>query len=795
MHPPLLCAALSALAAGAAGLTSVPAARAQTAAQAAAHVRPATGHSFAIQGGQFLLDGKPFEIIAGEMHYARIPRPYWRHRLRMAKAMGLNTIATYVFWNVHEPEKGHFDFTGEADLARFIRIAQEEGLYVLLRPGPYVCAEWEFGGFPYWLLNETTDGKPMGIRNDDPNFLRYTQRYLNEVGKQCAPLQIDRGGNILMVQVENEYGSYGSDKVYMGHIRDLIHRAGFTVPLFTADGPSQTANATIPGVLPGVNGGAGKTLVDTVDQFHPGGPYFSPEIYPGWLDHWGEPFVHSNAESGARTLQSFLEHGHSISLYMFHGGTNFGFMNGANYGGHFQPSITSYDYSAPLDEAGRPTRQYLRMRDVLKAHLPAGSVPEIPPTNPVIPIPRFTLTQQGSLLGALPRPVHSENVRTMEAMHQAYGYLLYRTKITGPVHDRLTLTDLRDYAVVLVNGKKVASLDRRRRQSRLDIDIPAGPATLDLLVENGGRINYGALIPDNHKGITESVTLGDRELTGWDIYSLPMTDPTNLPLDGKAGDGPTLYKGTFHVDKAGDSFLDMRGWSKGAVWINGHNLGRYWQIGPQQTLYVPGPWLRQGDNQIVVFEMLGTKSASVAGLTEPILDQLTPEPPLPGRPPRPKLTAVPSLANVTPVVQGDFTAPDTVQTVPFAPVTARYIALESTSAFDGGPFASCAELNLLGVDGKLLGRSKWRILYADSEEDLAEDGFAENLLDGDPGTYWHSLWGRPYTRHPHVVVIDLGTEQTFSAFRYTPRPGRDTPAHIKGYRFYAAAAAPFGAKE
>lgn len=758
------------------------------ASRASSPVAPARAHSFAIHDGKFLLDGKPFVIISGELHYPRIPRAYWRHRLKMAKAMGLNAITTYVFWNWHEPEKGKFRFTGDADLVQFLKIAQEEGLYVILRPGPYVCAEWEFGGFPYWLLNE----KGLVVRSRDEKFLQYTERYFMEIGKRCAPLQADRGGNLLMVQVENEYGSYGSDKIYMGRIRDMLRKAGFTVPLFTADGPSQMPAGHIEGALPALNGDSGPNFLKVIDSVQPGGPYFAPEIYPGWLDHWGEPFIRSSDTNDNHTLEWFVKNDYSINLYMFHGGTNFGFWNGANFGGRFEPHITSYDYDAPLDEAGRPTSEYRLMRETLRRLHPQDNIPEPPPTNPIVAVPRFTLAEHGSLSSVLPHPVASEHTRTMEELNQAVGYVLYRTKLKGPMQDKLRLKDLRDYAVVMVNGKTVGTLDRRRNQQSLDLTLPPGEAILDILVENGGRINYGELLTDNHKGITQGVWLGEEELKGWQLFSLPMNDPSTAALDGKQDTAPTLYKGAFTLAHIGDTWLDLRGWTKGAVWVNGHALGRYWFIGPQQTLYVPGPWLKPGENEVVVFEMVGTKSPTLEGRTEPILDSLVPEPPPPGKAKRPTFPVAPAPTDADLVTQGAFSNPTDAQNVTFVPVKARYVCLQSLSAFDDGEFASCAEFMLFGPDGKPLRRSKWRILYTDSEEDLAEDGYADNMIDGDEATIWHTVWGRPHTGHPHFVVIDLGEEMAFSGFRYVPRRG-DKPGKIKGYKFYASQT-PFGAQ-
>jgi beta-galactosidase len=744
-----------------------------------ADVAPVHARSFAIKEGRFLLDDKLFNFISGEMHYARIPAAYWRQRLRMARACGLNAITTYVFWNVHEPEKGKFNFKGEADIAKFIRIAQEEGLWVILRPGPYVCAEWDFGGFPYWLLNE----KGMTIRSRDPRFLQYTERYLREIGKQLAPLQVTHGGNILLVQVENEYGSYGNDKVYMGKIRDAVVAAGFTVPLTTCDGGSQMPAGYLPGLLPGLNGGSGPEVRATIDKFYPGGPYMVPETYPGWLDHWGEPKSKVGADGVARNTERMLASGISFNYYMFHGGTNFGFTNGANFGGNYQPDITSYDYDAPLDEAGHATPKYFRIRDTIAKHLPPGeTLPPVPPAPPVITVPRFELTETGSLLGALPSAIHSENVKSMEEVGQDYGFILYRTTLQGPLTGKLTLQNVRDYAVVLLDGKRIGLLDRRRNQKSVPVSIGAGSATLDILVENGGRINYGALLTDNHKGITEAVRIGDRTLTGWEIYPLPFKRIDDLKLDGKETGGPALRRGRFHLDAVGDTFLDMRGWAKGVVWVNGHNLGRYWQIGPQQTLYVPGPWLKRGDNELVVLDLVPGEQRAVAGLTAPILDELHPEESV--HKPRPVPAVLPVPTATQKVADGEFGNGDAPQDVRFAQQTGRYLCFQALSSYDGD-YASCAEFYLLDDRGKPLPRDTWSIYYADSEEDAQEDGSADNMIDDDPDTIWHSVWSASHSPLPHLIVIDLGQQTTFSGARYVARHG-DKPGKTRKYALYVS---------
>ncbi|HUC85028.1 MAG TPA: beta-galactosidase family protein, partial [Candidatus Acidoferrales bacterium] len=550
-------------------------------------VAAAAAATFTIGDQDFLLDGKPFQIRAGEMHPARVPHEYWADRLKMAHAMGLNTVSIYVFWNQHEPREGEYNFSGDADVARFVRLAQKEGLWVILRPGPYCCAEWEFGGYPWWLL-KTHD---MKVRSQDPRFLAAAGAYLKKLGDQLAPLQVTHGGPIILVQVENEYGSYGGDHAYMRKILELDRAAGFDVPVFTADGGgSMMANGSLPEALPGLNGGNGPDIMKEIGKYRPNGPWLVPEFYPGWLDHWGEPHAQVGIGGLVRETEWKLTNHVSFCYYMIYGGTSFGFMNGANYGGHFQPQPTSYDYNSPMDEMGRPTEKYFALRRVLAKHLaPGETLPEVPAATPVIGIPPIELSESASIFDNLGQPVKSPKPLSFEDLGQGYGYVLYRTKISGPVQALLKIKELRDYAVVCLNGKRVAVLDRRYRQDSTPLQSDAPSATLDILVENGGRINYGAELPDNRKGITESVTLGDRELTGWEMYRLPFDQVSTLKFQAApAGEAPAVHRGTFELSQLGDTFLDLRGWGKGIVFVNGHNLGRYWHIGPQQTLYCPG---------------------------------------------------------------------------------------------------------------------------------------------------------------------------------------------------------------
>lgn len=581
-------------------------------------------HSFTIGAGNFLLDGKPFQILSGEMHFARIPREYWRDRLQMAKAMGMNTVATYIFWNYHEPQKGNYNFTGNADVAEFVKIAGEVGLWVIIRPSPYACAEWEFGGYPWWLQNE----KDLKVRSRDPVFLDLSRKYFAELGKQLVPLQITQGGPIIMVQLENEYGSYDKDKVYLEKNQNIIRESGFDVDLYTCDGPSQLPNGYLPGVFPAVNGLDNvkevKTLINQYNNWH--GPYFIAEWYPAWFDSWGKKHNTVPYQDVVGIYDTVIAAGFSINIYMLHGGTSREFWNGANMDRRtpYMPQTSSYDYDAPIDEAGNATPKYLAFREVIRKNLPKDMIiPEVPARKKTITIPPFRLTHAASIFKNLPKPVSSEHPLCFEKLGQGFGYVLYRTQLAGPRKGVLRITHLRDYGLVYVNGKQVALLDRRFSQESTEIEIPAGGATLDIFVENLGRINYGPFLNDNLKGITEKVTLNETEITGWKMYGFPFDHYTDFNFKAtKKFSGPVVRKGKFTLEETGDSYLDMRAFGKGVAWINGHNLGRYWEIGPQQTLYIPAPWLKIGENEVVVFEQLKPDQDEISALDHPILDQL-----------------------------------------------------------------------------------------------------------------------------------------------------------------------------
>ncbi len=591
-------------------------------------------HTFGWKGRDFLLDGKPFIIRSGEMHYPRVPRAYWRDRFKKARAMGLNTITTYVFWNLHEPTPGKFDFTGNLDVAEFVRQAAEEGLWVIVRPGPYICTELDFGGFPAWLLKDPD----MKVRTGDKKFLAASDRYMKAVAKQLVPLQINRGGGIIMVQVENEYGSFGADHEYMAAIRDQIKDAGFDVTHFTSDGPGAKYldGGTLPDVLAVINFGAAEGIekeFDELDRRWPDRPRMVGEYWTGWFDHWGEthhllpPWGGNDkrkpADVPAEGIDWLLKNGISFNLYMFHGGTSFGFMAGANSNAQMpiQPDTTSYDYGSPLDEAGRPVDKFFSMRDVIKKHFPNETLPSLPAAQPMVEIPPFELTEYADLDRLLTRPVKANNPPTMESLDQSYGFLLYRKKIDRAASGKLTFGEVRDYALVTHGDRRLGVLDRRLNQRSLDVNLNAGQ-NLDVLVENMGRINFGPRLVDDRKGLVGPITLGTDTITGWQVFRLPMQDFRPLRFSSKRSAKTMVFRGSFSLTATGDTFLDMSGWEKGHVWVNGHHLGRFWKIGPQQTLYVPASWLRKGRNEVIVMDVGNPKSTTIKGVKDLIFANL-----------------------------------------------------------------------------------------------------------------------------------------------------------------------------
>jgi beta-galactosidase len=592
----------------------------QTQAQRRTQPIPKQLHSFDLQGENFLLDGKPFVIRSGEMHYPRVPREYWRDRMKKAKAMGLNTITTYIFWNLHEPKPGVFNFTGNLDVAAYIRTAQEEGLWVIVRPGPYICTEWDFGGLPSWLLAD----EKMKVRSNDEKFLKAAKRYMMRVGLELKNLQITKGGPVIMAQVENEYGSFGNDYAYKNAVKQMMIDAGFEVTLFTSDGPLERMlkGGTLPDVLSVINFGVGDGVekqFENFAKFRQGVPKMVGEYWIGWFDHWGEPHHIVPAEVAAKGVEFMLSKGISFNLYMFHGGTSFGFMAGANYNKDMpiQPDTTSYDYDSPLDEAGRPTAKFFALRNVIKKYLAEGeTLPQVSTELQMVEIPKFELKESASLFSLLGKPVRSEHPMTMEALGQSYGFVFYR-HLGGLEENKNLELEVRDYALVMQDGKIIDTLDRRLNQMSF-IVTSSQKTPLDILVENMGRINYGAKFVEDRKGIVGKVTLDGQEMKGWLNYSLPLNNLSMLKFSNKRLSPPAFYRGTFELKQIGDTFLDMRGWGKGHVWVNGHHVGRYWKIGPQQSLYVPASWFKKGLNQIIVLDLEDNENRMIESFLVPI---------------------------------------------------------------------------------------------------------------------------------------------------------------------------------
>ncbi|HEY4091225.1 MAG TPA: beta-galactosidase family protein [Luteibacter sp.] len=572
-----------------------------------------------IDGPHFMREGKPYQIISGDMHFQRVPRAYWQDRLHKARAMGLNTITTYVFWNLLEPSPGTFDFSGNNDVVAFVKAAQAEGLNVILRPGPYICGEWDAGGYPAWLFAEPG----MRVRTRDPRFLAASDRYLQRLGKELTPLLASHGGPIIATELENEYGSYNDDKTYLAAIRAMLQRAGLADDLLlTYDGPDLLANGTLPDVTPVIDfaPGEAKKSFELLEKFRPNTPKMAGEYWAGWFDQWGGKHAHTDLTQQADELAWMLKQGYSVNIYLVHGGTSFGFMNGANFQGnpsdHYAPQTTSYDYDAALDESGRPTAKYRQFRDIIAKA--TGTKPEAVPASPAVgTLPAFTLEESASLWDNLPAPQASDQPKPMEAYGQGYGYILYRTTLHGPFRGSLYLGEVRDYAAVYIDRKPQGTVERRLKQVSVALDVPSGEHTLDILVENIGRVNYGPRMEDGRAGIVDPVMLGDTILHGWQAFPLPMNAPAALRGWTTAKvDGPAFHRGKVKVSTPADTFLDVRAFGKGAAWLNGVNLGRVWSIGPQHDLYAPAPWFRRGENDIVVFDFETREKPVMRGVSE-----------------------------------------------------------------------------------------------------------------------------------------------------------------------------------
>ncbi len=586
--------------------------------------------TFELGKTDFLLNGKPFQIRSGEIQPDRVPKEYWRNRIQMAKAMGLNTIACYLFWNYHETEEGVYDFkTENRDIAEFFKIAQEEGMFVFLRPGPYACGEYDFGGLPIYLLKYPD----IKIRCMDPRYTQAVEKYFTKLAEIIKPYQISQGGPILMLQIENEYGSYGNDRNYMKWLAELWTKNGITVPFSTGDGatPYMLEAGSLPGCASGLDSGSELSDFELAQKMNPGVPVFSSETYPGWLTHWGEKWANVKIESICKELDFLMQNKKSFNLYVFHGGTNFGFAAGANsdrvdgaksgLGQSFMPDVTSYDYDSPLTEQGRVTPKYLEMRKTIQRYLPKSEkIPAIPEEITSIAIPEFQMEKYTSLWDNMPQAINLVQPKPMEYLDQYQGMILYRTKLIGNKEGKLIIRDLHDFAIVFVDGKLVGTIDRSKNEN--SIVLPKSSSeypVLEIMVEAMGHINFAEFMIDR-KGITDRVVLKAMTLMNWEVFQFPLKENwvSSLVKTNNKMDRPLVFfKGVFNLETVADTYLDLTNYKKGYVWVNGHNLGRFWEIGPQKRLYCPAGWLKQGKNEIRVLDLLQTDPAGITGFEKP----------------------------------------------------------------------------------------------------------------------------------------------------------------------------------
>lgn len=578
-------------------------------------------HTFVLTPDNFLLDGKPFQLISGEMHPARIPRAYWRQRIQMAKAMGCNTIAAYVFWNYQETLPGQFDFTtGNKNISEFIKICQQEKMWVLLRPGPYVCAEWDFGGLPAYLL-KIPDIK---VRCMDPRYMEGVTRYINRLAKEIAPLQCTNGGPLLMVQIENEYGSYGNDKNYLAALKSLWLKNGIKIPFFTADGPTtyMLDAGTVPGAAIGLDSGTSDGDFAVAKKQNPKVPSFSAETYPGWLTHWGEKWARPDTTELKREIEYLLKNKKSFNFYVIHGGTNFGFTAGANASSpvSYQPDLTSYDYDAPINEQGLPTPKYFMLRRLIQQYV-NYQIPDVPAPIATIEIPAIQMKKAWSLWNYDLPVIKSVQPRPMEDFDQNQGVMIYSTRLIGHKSGKLKIWEPHDYALVFLNGKFIDTVYRDGGKwevtlPKTNVDTPR----LDIVMEGMGHINFAQFIIDR-KGITDRVTLNGMTLMNWEISKASLDEKfirsTKPDLKREVAEDRLchFFEGSFDLSTVGDTYLDMSHYTKGVLYVNGHNLGRFWNIGPQQRLYCPASFLKKGKNEMLVFDFFKTQPELVSGFS------------------------------------------------------------------------------------------------------------------------------------------------------------------------------------
>lgn len=568
------------------------------------------------------LNGEKFKIISGSIHYFRVVPEYWKDRLEKLKAMGCNTVETYVAWNIHEPKEGEFHFEEENDLCGFIELAQELGLYVILRPSPYICAEWEFGGFPAWLLT-----KPgIRLRCNNKVYLDCVERYYDKLIPMIVPYQFTKGGPVLMLQIENEYGSYGNDKEYLNALKTMMVERGIEIPFVTSDGTEDQmlADGGVEDVWQTANfGSQGAERFDKLESVIGNQPLMCMEFWDGWFDHWGQG-EHSvvGLEDHRKSLEDMLSRGH-VNFYMFHGGTNFGFMNGSNYDERLLPDVTSYDYDAPLSEDGQITKKYLEFQKVISKF---RKIPKVEFTTPISRKAYGTLQVQEKTglfdtLDTLSTAVREAMPLSMEELGQNYGYVLYRSTISrGKEIRSCEIRGGADRAILFADGKQVDIRNDYEMNKTTGFELADEQGTLDILMENMGRVNYGPEIELQKKGITHGVLVNGSFHMGWDMYSLPLEDISKVDFSRGYGEGmPAFYRFAFKAEETADTFLDVTGFGKGCVFVNGKNIGRFWEAGPQKRLYIPAPLLKEGENEIILFETDGKAVDTISLMDTPDL--------------------------------------------------------------------------------------------------------------------------------------------------------------------------------
>ena len=780
--------------------------------------------SFTTGDKTFLLNGNPFVVKAAEIHYPRIPREYWDHRIKMAKALGMNTICIYIFWNIHEQTEGNFSFTGNNDVAEFCRLAQKNGMYVIVRPGPYVCAEWEMGGLPWWLLKK----KDIRLREQDPYFMERVKIFEEKVGEQLASLTIQNGGPIIMIQVENEYGSYGENKPYVSEIRDCLREVygqdpsggegGSNVLLFQCDWSSNFEKNGLDDLTWTMNFGTGANIDQQfrrLGELRPNAPKMCSEFWSGWFDKWGARHETRPAKDMVDGMDEMLSKGISFSLYMTHGGTSFGHWAGANSPG-FAPDVTSYDYDAPINEYGHTTPKFFELRNMMEKYSlspdpsPKGkgkkvALPAVPKAPmPIITVPKFQLSEFAPLMyanGGLNTDGNADDL-TFEAHNLGWGYAAYYTTLPELPLSSVLTADFHDFAQVFVDGKYIGKIDRVKNEKSLTLPPAKAGSSLVIVVEAMGRINFGRAIKD-FKGIVGNVTISTQAgrhdvtytLNGWEKYFIDDAYETALLAlkrasatdnneyieifkdDAKMMGGRGYYRGYFNLKKVGDTFLNFETWGKGQVYVNGHAMGRIWSIGPQQTLYVPGCWLKKGRNEVIVLDITGPREAAVWGQAEPELNKLNIEKTVKHN----NIGDKPDLNSMTPAATGQLNAGNGWQTIRFqSPQRGRYVALQCFSNHDGTQRTCIAELYLQNASGSRLSREPWTVKYANSENENGNH-LGDKVYDLQESTFWQTE--RSATL-PHLLVIDLGSEQTVTALEYLPRAEEGAPGAVKDFKVF-----------